>query len=137
MYVPYAAFRPLALALEALEDGDGTLFIKMAKGTEKKVECSCGGEDSWPKCPLADISGAIACGDGILVNHGPAELYDRYLEMEEEHSSFAGLWVRVGALCTYVFYFSHDLWGLWGWFSEVGKCVPLKDSWVRNLLFSC
>lgn len=101
LYSPYDQFHNLALGLKELEQGNGTRIISISKGTQKKLECNCG-EDQLPKRTFEDVSAAIYCGDATERNEGPTELYDRFLDMYNEYSSFADVWIQLSAKCTYV-----------------------------------
>lgn len=103
LYEPYALFRPLALGLKELEQGNGTLIISMAHRSDGKIECeSPGSEGSVPNPDLADASTAIYCSDTKEINDGPQELYEKLLSMFKEFSSFAQMWIRGSAKCAYV-----------------------------------
>lgn len=102
LYSPYEMFSNLALGLKELEQGNGTRIIEISKGAQKKLECNCDEDDQLPKRTFKDISPAIYCGDGAQISDGPAELWDRFLDMYSKYSSFADIWMHHSVKCRYV-----------------------------------
>ena len=103
LYNPYLSSAPLAAALKELEQGNGTAVVtllNLLQGTITKPECNCT-QPAKTVIPSDEPEMAILCGDGqVMPEKSPAALYQKYLMMVQNFSSFADVWSFKSAQCS-------------------------------------
>jgi hypothetical protein len=107
IHVPYSLSAPLAQALKDLEQGNGTGVLIIARNVTK-LECNCGQPPTTNQLPstifpIIEAETAILCGDGQASKEdSPGALYQKYLMMEQNWSTFADVWIVLSAQCALV-----------------------------------
>ena len=83
-----------------VSEGNGTAVVNLARGNVTKLECNCG-QPATTVIPPEEAEIAILCGDGqVMPEKNPAALYEKYLMMAQNFSSFADIWIYKSARCS-------------------------------------
>jgi hypothetical protein len=107
LFDPAASFKLLAEQLYELEMGDGESVLRMVMSL--KAQCGCKEEMRLPS--LREVTDAIRCSDGEVLNDTVADL-ERYFQAMARTSSFADLWssIRVGCTSVYILHLTVSLY---------------------------
>ncbi|KAF9552230.1 hypothetical protein CPC08DRAFT_296555 [Agrocybe pediades] len=95
LYSPYASFKPLASALEAISAGNGSLAFDMAFIPPNK--CSCDPPDGSSH-NVADAQNALVCNDGVDVPEDLAS-FEEYFESLSRDTVWSEIWASVRLSC--------------------------------------
>ncbi|CUS09197.1 unnamed protein product [Tuber aestivum] len=95
LYSPLSSFPIMAQILAALESGDGTGYLTVAR---TGFECDCPGNPRTPNTG-GEVALAVACSDGAPVPDD-RRAFDEYLqELTSQTRTFGGVWAKLRLGC--------------------------------------